>query len=174
MVEDLSKYHRPIGTLLDCGSRAKDWDRYRLNEEQLEFFQGNGYLKGIRILSEEQVEVLRGELEQLMNPEHPGRHLFHEYHSNESTDPERVLFHALEAWRGIRIIPTGQERRRWPISLVGLGWTIRHARMDVCIMFPEATSGRTCPNRFWQAGWKQAAAVCRKNCRRSSGPCQWK
>src|SRR5207244_1823221 len=72
MVEDLSKYHRPIGRLLDCRSRAEDWDGYRLSEEQLEFFQENGYLKGIRILSDEQVEVLRGELEQLMNPEHPG------------------------------------------------------------------------------------------------------
>src|SRR5438132_11635369 len=99
MVEDLSKYHRPIGRLLDCRSRAEDWDGYRLSEEQLEFFQENGYLKGIRILSDEQVEVLRGELEQLMNPEHPGRPLFHEYHSNESADPERVLFHALGAWR---------------------------------------------------------------------------
>src|SRR6266576_3277320 len=60
MVEDLSKYHRPIGRLLDCRSRAEDWDGYRLSEEQLEFFQENGYLKGIRILSDEQVEVLRG------------------------------------------------------------------------------------------------------------------
>jgi ectoine hydroxylase-related dioxygenase (phytanoyl-CoA dioxygenase family) len=50
-------------------------------------------------LRDEQVEVLRNELEQLMNPEHPGRHLFHEYHSNESADPQRVLFHALGAWR---------------------------------------------------------------------------
>jgi len=115
MVEDLSKYHRPIGTLLDRGSRAEDWDRYRLNEEQLEFFQGNGYLKGIRILSEAQVEVLRGELEQLMNPEHPGRHLFHEYHSNESTDPERVLFHALGAWR----IEPGMHDVLWHPAFVG-------------------------------------------------------
>src|SRR5207253_11019396 len=99
MVEDLSKYHRPIGRLLDCRSRAEDWDGYRLSEERLEFFQENGYLKGIRILSDEQVEVLRGELEQLMNPEHPGRPLFHECHSNASADPERVLFHALGAWR---------------------------------------------------------------------------
>jgi ectoine hydroxylase-related dioxygenase (phytanoyl-CoA dioxygenase family) len=99
MVEDLSKYHHPIGTLLARTSSAEDWDRYRLSEEQLEFFRENGYLKGIRILTDEQVETLRGELEQLMKPEHPGRRLFHEYHSNESTDPDRVLFHALGAWR---------------------------------------------------------------------------
>ena len=99
MMEDLSKYHKPVGTLLGRDSAGKDSDRYRLSDEQVEFFRENGYLKGIRILSDEQVEVLRGELEQLMNPAHEGRHLFHEYHSNESADPERVLFHALGAWR---------------------------------------------------------------------------
>jgi len=98
-MEDLSKYHKPVGTLLGRDSAGKDSDRNRLSEEQVEFFRENGYLKGIRILSDEQVEVLRGELEQLMNPAHEGRHLFHEYHSNESADPERVLFHALGAWR---------------------------------------------------------------------------
>ncbi len=53
----------------------------------------------MRILTDEQVEALRGELEHLMDPGHAGRELFHEYHSNESTDPDRVVFHALGAWR---------------------------------------------------------------------------
>ena len=97
MIEDLSRYHRPVGTLL--AGHSADWEQYRLNEGQLEFFRENGYLKGVRIFTDEQVEVLRGELDQLMNPEHPGRHLFHEYHSNESSDPNRVVFHALGAWR---------------------------------------------------------------------------
>ena len=65
MVEDLSNYHHALGTLLDCGSRARDWDGYRLSAEQVEFFHEHGYLKGIHILADEQVEVLRGELEQL-------------------------------------------------------------------------------------------------------------
>lgn len=99
MVEDLSKYHKLVGTLLGRDSAWKDVERYRLSEERVEFFRENGYLKGIRVLSDEQVEVLRAELELLMNPAHEGRQLFHEYHSNESTDPERVLFHALGAWR---------------------------------------------------------------------------
>src|SRR5579859_6036409 len=99
MVEDLSKYHKPVGKLLAQGSMGKDWEQYRLSEEQVEFFRESGYLKGIRLLSDEQVEILRGELEELMNPAHEGRGLFHEYHSNESADPERVLFHALGAWR---------------------------------------------------------------------------
>jgi ectoine hydroxylase-related dioxygenase (phytanoyl-CoA dioxygenase family) len=53
----------------------------------------------VRILTDEQVDALRGELEQLMDPGHAGREFFHEYHSNESTDPSRVVFHALGAWR---------------------------------------------------------------------------
>jgi len=73
--------------------------RSGLTEEQIEFIREKGYLKGVRILTDDQVEVLRAELEQLMDPAHPGRHLFHEYHSNESTDPSRVVFHALGAWR---------------------------------------------------------------------------
>jgi len=99
MMEDLSKYHHPIGTMFPRASMADEWHRCRLIEEQVEFFRENGYLKGVRILNDDQVEILRAELEQLMDAAHPGRRLFHEYHSNESTDPDRVLFHALGAWR---------------------------------------------------------------------------
>jgi ectoine hydroxylase-related dioxygenase (phytanoyl-CoA dioxygenase family) len=53
----------------------------------------------MRILSHEQIEQLRKELSLLLDPEHDGRELWHEYQSNESADPNRVLFHALGAWR---------------------------------------------------------------------------
>ena len=101
MMEDLSRYHYPVSTLFASSTTSDDWDRYRLSEEQLEFFRENGYLKGIRILTDQQVEVLRAELEQLMDPGNSCRHVFHEYHSNESTDPNRVVFHALGAWRAL-------------------------------------------------------------------------
>lgn len=99
MIEDLSRYHHPVSTMFTQPRSPEDWDKYRLSDEQVEFFRENGYLKGVRVLTDEQVEVLRGEVEQLMDPAHPGLHLFHEYHSNESTDPDRMLFHALGAWR---------------------------------------------------------------------------
>jgi Phytanoyl-CoA dioxygenase (PhyH) len=98
-VEDLSRYHQPVGKLFARATAKEEWEQYRLSEEQVEFFRENGYLKGVRILTDEQVEALRGELEYLMDPAHAGRELFHEYHSNESTDPNRVVFHALGAWR---------------------------------------------------------------------------
>jgi ectoine hydroxylase-related dioxygenase (phytanoyl-CoA dioxygenase family) len=80
-------------------SDAAGWDRYRLSEEQVAFFHEYGYLAGVRLLDDEQVEQLRRELAGLTDPKHPGNELFYEFHSNESADASRVLFHALGAWR---------------------------------------------------------------------------
>ena len=60
MAEDLSKHHYPVGKLFRRACAAEDWERYRLSEEQVEFFHENGYLKGVRILKDEQVDALRG------------------------------------------------------------------------------------------------------------------
>jgi len=98
MVQDLSTQHDLVGNLFRLAAQV-DFERYRLSEEQVAFFHEQGYLKGIRMLDEEQVDGLRNELSELMDPSHPGQHLFYEYHSNESLDPNKVLFHALGAWR---------------------------------------------------------------------------
>lgn len=99
MVQDLSLTGEPLGALYEPRATHDDVERYALNDSQLEFFRENGYVAGIRVLDEEQVETLREELTTLMDPSHPGHELFHEYHSNESVDPDTVLFHALGAWR---------------------------------------------------------------------------
>jgi ectoine hydroxylase-related dioxygenase (phytanoyl-CoA dioxygenase family) len=99
MVEDLSRRHAPIGNFLRLLHSRDEWDRYRLADEQVRFFHENGYLRGIRVLSNEQVQTLREQLQDLLDPDYAGNELFHEYHSNESPDPARVLFHALGAWR---------------------------------------------------------------------------
>lgn len=99
MIEDLSVYHHPIGSLFRLPGTREEWQQYRLSDEQIAFFHENGYLPGIRILTDEQVEQLREELDTLMDSSHPWHHLFYEYHSNESKDPNTILFHALGAWR---------------------------------------------------------------------------
>src|SRR5262249_36222825 len=96
---DLSTRHEPVGSFLANGSHADTWQRHRLTAEQVSFFHEHGYLMGVRILSEDQVDQLRDELQELFDPHHPANGLFHEYHTNESPDPARVLFHALGAWR---------------------------------------------------------------------------
>jgi ectoine hydroxylase-related dioxygenase (phytanoyl-CoA dioxygenase family) len=99
MGRDLAQLHEIITDLFALPRTRAEWDRYRLTDEQVLFFHEHGYLTGIRILDEKQVDVLRRELEDLGDPGYPGNVLFHEYHSNESTDPSRILFHALGAWR---------------------------------------------------------------------------
>ena len=56
-------------------------------------------MSGIRVLDDRQVEALRGELSEWFQADHEGRELWYEYHTNESPDPNKVLFHALGAWR---------------------------------------------------------------------------
>ena len=99
MVADLSNHHGPITRLFKRPVHADDWNRYRLTNEQIEFFHTYGYLAGVPLLDDEQIEVLRTELAELIDPSHPGHELFYEFHSNESTDPSTTLFHALGAWR---------------------------------------------------------------------------
>lgn len=99
MSEDLSTCDHPIGTMFRLPQTPARWNQYKLTPEQVAFYRREGYLGGVRVLSDEQVDVLRDELTGLYDPAHPGNELFHEYNTNESTNPETVLFHALGAWR---------------------------------------------------------------------------
>lgn len=99
MVVDLSTRHEPVSNLFPRPRTREEWDRYRLTDDQVQFFHDNGYLSGIRMLNDEQVETLCEELRQIQDPAHPAHHLFYEFHSNESKIPDTVLFHALGAWR---------------------------------------------------------------------------
>jgi ectoine hydroxylase-related dioxygenase (phytanoyl-CoA dioxygenase family) len=99
MTADLSTNHELVSDLFSLPESREDWQQYRLSEEQVEFFHTNGYLTGVRILSVDQIDKLREELAAFFDPDHDGSELWYEYNSNESADPDRVLFHALGAWR---------------------------------------------------------------------------
>ncbi len=97
MVEDLSRRHEPFSQLFEMP--GGDWGRFRLSDAQVRFFHEQGYVSGVRVLDDAQVDRLLEELGPLTDPAHPGHDLFYEFHSNESKDPNTVLFHALGAWR---------------------------------------------------------------------------
>jgi ectoine hydroxylase-related dioxygenase (phytanoyl-CoA dioxygenase family) len=97
-VQDLSTFHAPVGTLLRPQLNRHPAG-FRLSEDQVDFFHEHGYVTGVRVLIDEQVEILRKELADLTDPKHPGHEFFYEYHSNESKDADYILFHALGAWR---------------------------------------------------------------------------
>ena len=98
MAVDLSTHHAPLTTLFHSLS-CHDSHNFRLSSSQIDFFHTHGYLAGLRLLDDKQIEALRTELTQLIDPNHPAHELFYEFHSNESADPATVLFHALGAWR---------------------------------------------------------------------------
>ena len=99
MTTDLSEKHELVADLFSLAATQQDCQPYRLTDEQVDFYAENGYLRGIRVLDERQIDVLRDELAAFFQSDHPGRELWYEYHSNESADPDTVLFHALGAWR---------------------------------------------------------------------------
>lgn len=98
MNSDLSQFHQPVSNLFPALKRS-DWQQYALSSDQVAFFQENGYLANIRLLDDAQVAKLTAELEEIKDPSHPLHHLFYEFHSNESKDPNAVLFHSLGHWR---------------------------------------------------------------------------
>jgi Phytanoyl-CoA dioxygenase (PhyH) len=97
-MEDLSFRHHPLGELyaLPAGRRPSD---YRLSLGDVSRFERDGFLAGVPVLTGPQVEALLTELEPMLAPDHPEASLFYERHSNESREPDSVLFHALGAWR---------------------------------------------------------------------------
>src|SRR5690349_20097883 len=99
MPEDLSTKHHRVSNMFSWPATVAEWESLRLTNDQIEFYRENGYVSGIRLLTDEQVEALRAEVDELANPNHEGRELFYEYNSNESTDPKTILFHALGGWR---------------------------------------------------------------------------
>ena len=99
LTSDLSNYHQLVSDLFRWPSSAAEWDQYRLSKEQVDFYNENGYVADIKLLHEWQIEILNEELAQVADPGHPGHSLFYQFASNESADPDTVLFHALGAWR---------------------------------------------------------------------------
>ena len=97
--QDLSQFHRPMNDLFVSSATERERQQWKLSEEQIAFFHEHGFVAGPKILTDQQVDQLRKELETLTEPGHPGSEFWYEYNSNESPDPSRILFHALGAWR---------------------------------------------------------------------------
>lgn len=96
MSMDLSQFHHQLSArFASKTAHASDV----LTSDQVSFFEEYGYLAGVDLLDGVQVEMLRGDLAAIMQPEMSGDPRFYEYNLNESADPSKVLFHALGAWR---------------------------------------------------------------------------
>jgi Phytanoyl-CoA dioxygenase (PhyH) len=113
-MNDLSKQHQLISRLFKWPETKAEWEQYKLSKEQLDMFEEYGHISNVKLLEEWQVEILNQELAEIADPAHPAHALFYEFHSNESADPNAVLFHALGAWR----ISTGFHDTIWNPAFV--------------------------------------------------------
>ncbi|MEE3198919.1 MAG: phytanoyl-CoA dioxygenase family protein [Planctomycetota bacterium] len=96
---DLSSQHEPVSKLFSSPQSPGEWQGYALGREQVQSFEENGFLPGIKVLDPPQLEQLREALDKVVDPGHPGNSLFYEFHLNEAEDEGKVLFHALGAWQ---------------------------------------------------------------------------
>jgi hypothetical protein len=96
---DLARIHGMAGNLFRRPANPSAWEALRLTSEQVEHYAQHGFVAGVRVLDDAQVDALCAALERLADPKHPGHSLFYEFHSNESSNPATTLFHALGAWR---------------------------------------------------------------------------
>jgi len=74
--QDLSQHHQLVSDLFPKIDPRDAWNKYKLTEEQVSFFNTNGFLAGVKLLDDQQVEQLRVELEEIKDPSHPRHHLF--------------------------------------------------------------------------------------------------
>jgi len=98
-VNDLSHVHKLVSDLFHWPTSKSEWDKFKLTDEEVSSFNENGFLAGIKMLDDAQVNFLRNELSEIADINHPSHSLYYEFHSNESADPSTILFHALGAWR---------------------------------------------------------------------------
>jgi len=96
---DLSNYAHLISEMFIWPKTSEEWAKYELTAEQIDFYHTNGYLSGIKLLEDWQIEQLKEQLPELMDISHPNHDLLYEFHSNESKDQGKILFHALGHWR---------------------------------------------------------------------------
>lgn len=98
-MQDLGPIHRPLTSLFAAPEGPAQWDAFALSAEQVEAFRRDGFVHGVRVLDDAQVDAVNAALAEVMDPDCPGAEHFYEYHANESAEPDTVLFHALGAWR---------------------------------------------------------------------------
>jgi len=99
VTKDLADVHGLISELFKWPTTKAEWDQYRISEEQVAHFHEFGFVAGIKLLDNDVIDQLRGELDEIVDPSHPGNSLFYEFHSNESGNANNILFHSLGHWR---------------------------------------------------------------------------
>ena len=114
-VPDLSYVAEPMAALYPVFPKCRTaLSPFLLTDQQVASYKENGYISNLPALSEEQCDAILADYKQFLlwdSPtmgdslndahrlQHPGMHLFHEFHSNQTGDSQNVLSHMLGQWR---------------------------------------------------------------------------
>jgi ectoine hydroxylase-related dioxygenase (phytanoyl-CoA dioxygenase family) len=94
--ERLERAHAPVTDLFPRPTgEASSW---ALSDEEVGFFHEHGYVKGGRVLDEDQIEALRQGLEAIRSGDNPRTGELYEIDEDYRREPERNLYHCLGAW----------------------------------------------------------------------------
>ncbi|WP_282037677.1 phytanoyl-CoA dioxygenase family protein [Saccharicrinis aurantiacus] len=96
---DLAKYSNLVSNMFSWPKTEEEWEQYKLSDEQIAFFNEHGYVDNIKLLDEHHVNQLNEELLKIMDTKYEKHDLLYEFHTNESTDPDKIIFHCLGHWR---------------------------------------------------------------------------
>ena len=55
-VKDLSTVHELVSNIFKWPSEKEEWEQYKLSKDQVDFFNENGYLSGVKMLESGQIE----------------------------------------------------------------------------------------------------------------------
>ena len=67
VLEDLSMKHHQVSGIFTLAVSPAEWNRYRLSNKQMEFYEQNGYLAGIRTLDDEPIQIPCEQLKRLVS-----------------------------------------------------------------------------------------------------------
>ena len=56
MARDLSLSHEPVTDLFNRDLTAQQWDAFRLSDAQVEQYATRGYVDGVQLLNQEQID----------------------------------------------------------------------------------------------------------------------
>lgn len=147
---DLSRSHTPL-TRLFFGLGAEGVaEKYTLSEQQIAFFNENGYLADYRLIFHAQVDALRAQLGGLIEPTPEINRVLHTFNDAPPADSGKTLFHASGAWR----VKQGFHDLLWAGSLLTpaiqlLGGNVRLWQDQVFVKAPQTGAA---------IGWHQEAA----------------
>jgi len=71
---------------------AAAWESFALTQQQLDEFDERGYIAGIPVLSGSECDALAKEVNKLLVPNHPAKHLWYAYHPFVASGAWRISF----------------------------------------------------------------------------------